>query len=256
MTQVLPSRAQVVVVGGGVVGCSVAYHLTKRGWRDVVLLERKSLTSGTTWHAAGLITLARPTHGTRAIVQRSLEVFQSLEAETGLGTGFRRTGTLHTGHERRPVGRAAASGVRPPVQRRRGRGGGRRPRSRAVPAVQPRGPRSVRCTTRRTVAGTRPTPRWRSPRARARAARRCSRTSPSPTSPPAATVSSASAPSRATSRRSTSSTARACGAASSAPRPASTCRCRRWRTTTSSPTTSPTCRPTCRPSRARTTGRT
>jgi glycine cleavage system T protein len=96
MNQVLPSRAQVVVVGGGVVGCSVAYHLTKRGWNDVVLLERKSLTSGTTWHAAGLITLARPTHGTRAIVQRSLEVFQSLEAETGLGTGFRRTGTLHT----------------------------------------------------------------------------------------------------------------------------------------------------------------
>ncbi len=95
MARELPSRAQVVVVGGGVVGASVAYHLTKRGWKDVVLLERKSLTSGTTWHAAGLITLARPTHGTRAIVQQSLEVFQSLEAETGLGTGFRRTGTLH-----------------------------------------------------------------------------------------------------------------------------------------------------------------
>ena len=95
MERELPARAQVVVVGGGVVGASVAYHLTKRGWRDVVLVERKSLTSGTTWHAAGLITLARPTHGTRELVQRSLEVFQSLEAETGLGTGFRRTGTLH-----------------------------------------------------------------------------------------------------------------------------------------------------------------
>jgi 4-methylaminobutanoate oxidase (formaldehyde-forming) len=95
MENQLPTRAQVVVVGGGVVGASVAYHLTARGWRDVVLLERKSLTSGTTWHAAGLITLARPTHGTRELVRRSLEVFQTLEATTGLGTGFRRTGTLH-----------------------------------------------------------------------------------------------------------------------------------------------------------------
>ena len=57
----LPSRAQVVIIGGGVVGCSVAYHLAKRGWTDVVLLERNQLTSGTTWHAAGLITTARPT---------------------------------------------------------------------------------------------------------------------------------------------------------------------------------------------------
>jgi len=51
----LPSHAQVVIIGGGVIGCSVAYHLTKLGWRDVVLLERSQLTSGTTWHAAGLI---------------------------------------------------------------------------------------------------------------------------------------------------------------------------------------------------------
>ena len=50
----LPTRARVVIVGGGVIGCSVAYHLTKMGWSDVVLLERKQLTSGTTWHAAGL----------------------------------------------------------------------------------------------------------------------------------------------------------------------------------------------------------
>jgi choline dehydrogenase-like flavoprotein len=55
----LPARARVVVVGGGVVGCGTAYHLAKRGWTDVVLLERKRLTSGTTWHAAGLITQAR-----------------------------------------------------------------------------------------------------------------------------------------------------------------------------------------------------
>ena len=95
MDRQLPQRAQVVVVGGGVVGCSVAYHLTKRGWNDVVLLERKRLTSGTTWHAAGLVTLGRPTHGTRTLVKRSLEVFQTLEAETGLSTGYRTTGTIH-----------------------------------------------------------------------------------------------------------------------------------------------------------------
>ena len=91
----LPARARVVVVGGGVVGCSTAYHLAKRGWTDVVLVERKRLTSGTTWHAAGLITQARPTYGTREIVRRSLRVFHSLEEETGFATGFERTGTLH-----------------------------------------------------------------------------------------------------------------------------------------------------------------
>jgi glycine cleavage system T protein len=95
MTQQLPDRARVVIVGGGVVGCSVAYHLTRRGWNDVVLLERKQLTSGTTWHAAGLVTLARPTHGTRELVKRSIDVFTSLETETGLGTGYRTTGTIH-----------------------------------------------------------------------------------------------------------------------------------------------------------------
>jgi glycine cleavage system aminomethyltransferase T/glycine/D-amino acid oxidase-like deaminating enzyme len=90
-----PPRARVVVIGGGVVGCSTAYHLAKRGWADVVLLERKRLTSGTTWHAAGLITQARPTYGTREIVRRSLRVFKSLPEETGFATGFEETGTLH-----------------------------------------------------------------------------------------------------------------------------------------------------------------
>jgi 4-methylaminobutanoate oxidase (formaldehyde-forming) len=90
-----PAKARVVVIGGGVVGCSTAYHLARRGWTDVVLLERKRLTSGTTWHAAGLITQARPTYGTREIVRRSLEVFKSLPAETGYATGFEETGTVH-----------------------------------------------------------------------------------------------------------------------------------------------------------------
>ena len=59
----LPDKARVVIIGGGVVGCSVAYHLTKLGWKDVVLLERKQLTSGTTWHAAGLIAQLRYPNG-------------------------------------------------------------------------------------------------------------------------------------------------------------------------------------------------
>lgn len=90
-----PTRAQVVIVGGGVIGASTAYHLACRGWTDVVLLERNTLTSGTTWHAAGLITQARGTWGTRAVVQRSLEVFKSLEQDTGFSTGFVETGTLN-----------------------------------------------------------------------------------------------------------------------------------------------------------------
>jgi glycine cleavage system aminomethyltransferase T/glycine/D-amino acid oxidase-like deaminating enzyme len=113
-----PSRARVVVVGGGVVGCSTAYHLAKRGWSDVVLLERKRLTSGTTWHAAGLITQARPTYGTREIVRRSLKVFKSLPEETGFATGFEETGTLHLADSaerleelRRQASAAKANGI-------------------------------------------------------------------------------------------------------------------------------------------------
>ncbi|MFT4008786.1 MAG: FAD-dependent oxidoreductase [Nocardioidaceae bacterium] len=91
----LPTRAQVVVVGGGVVGTSVAYQLAKRGWTDVVLLEQHELTSGTTWHAAGLVAQHRATDGTRQIVKRSLEVFHDLEAETGFSTGYHETTMIH-----------------------------------------------------------------------------------------------------------------------------------------------------------------
>ena len=93
-TRVIPSQAQVVVIGGGIVGCSVAYHLTKRGWRDVVLLERKQLTSGTTWHAAGLVTQLRATYNMSMLAKYSAELFPELERITGLATGFRRTGSI------------------------------------------------------------------------------------------------------------------------------------------------------------------
>lgn len=92
----LPERAQVVVVGGGVIGCSVAYHLTKLGRRDVVLLERKQLTAGTTWHAAGLITSAGMADETLLWMARyTSDLLPKLEEETGQDTGFRRIGHLH-----------------------------------------------------------------------------------------------------------------------------------------------------------------
>lgn len=95
MPKKLPARAQVVIIGGGVIGTSTAYHLARRGWTDVVLLEQNALTSGTTWHAAGLVTQARGTWGTREVVQRSLDVFRSLEEDTGFSTGFVETGTIN-----------------------------------------------------------------------------------------------------------------------------------------------------------------
>ncbi len=93
MTQ-LPERARAVIVGGGVVGCSVAYHLAHLGWRDVVLLERKQLTSGTTWHAAGLIGQLRATYNLTRLARYSAQLYDGLEAETGIATGYRRNGSL------------------------------------------------------------------------------------------------------------------------------------------------------------------
>lgn len=90
----LPPHARVVIIGGGVVGCSVAYHLSKLGWQDVVLLERKQLTSGTTWHAAGLIAQLRATANMTKLAKYSQELYGELEGETGVATGFRRVGSI------------------------------------------------------------------------------------------------------------------------------------------------------------------
>lgn len=87
-------RAEIVVVGGGVAGCSIAYHLTKLGIRDVVLCERKQLTCGTTWHAAGLVTQLRATRRMTELAKYTGELFGSLEVETGQATGFKRNGSL------------------------------------------------------------------------------------------------------------------------------------------------------------------
>ena len=91
---VLPSHAQCVVVGGGVIGTSVAYHLAKAGWTDVVLLEQNTLTSGTTWHAAGLIGMLRATDTETKLSMYGRELYTSLEDETGLSTGFKQCGSV------------------------------------------------------------------------------------------------------------------------------------------------------------------
>ncbi|WP_298802129.1 FAD-dependent oxidoreductase [uncultured Lentibacter sp.] len=107
----LPSKARVVIIGGGIVGCSVAYHLTKLGWKDVVLLERKQLTSGTTWHAAGLIAQLRATANMTKLAKYSQELYGNLEDETGVATGFKRVGSITaalTGERLEELHRSAA----------------------------------------------------------------------------------------------------------------------------------------------------
>jgi len=89
-----PTEAQVVIVGGGIVGCSVAYHLTLKGWTDVVLLERDTLTSGSTWHAAGLVGQLRATHNMTRLAAYSAELYEELERDLGFPTGFKRTGSI------------------------------------------------------------------------------------------------------------------------------------------------------------------
>ena len=90
----VPSSARAVIIGGGVSGCSVAYHLAKLGWKDVVLLERKQLTSGTTWHAAGLLSQSRPSPALQRITMYSTDLYERIEAETGVATGIKRSGSL------------------------------------------------------------------------------------------------------------------------------------------------------------------
>jgi heterotetrameric sarcosine oxidase gamma subunit len=90
----LPSHAQVVVIGGGVIGCSIAYHLTKLGVRDVVLLERRQLTCGTTWHAAGLLTSLRDTETQTRLAVYSQKLYIELESETGQETGLIQCGSI------------------------------------------------------------------------------------------------------------------------------------------------------------------
>ena len=91
----LPNHAQTVIVGGGIVGCSTAYHLAKMGRTDVLLLEQGKLTSGTTWHAAGLVGQMRPNRNMTQMSKYGIELYAALEAETGLATGWKQCGSIN-----------------------------------------------------------------------------------------------------------------------------------------------------------------
>lgn len=90
----LPDRARTVIIGGGIIGCSIAYHLAREGRKDIVVLERSKLTSGTTWHAAGLVRRLRPSATLTTLIDHSIDLYGALEHETGQATGWVQTGSL------------------------------------------------------------------------------------------------------------------------------------------------------------------
>ena len=94
MNKEIPKTAKVVVIGGGVAGCSVAYHLAKFGWKDTVLFERDQLTSGTTWHAAGLVGQLGATATITKLRKYSLNLYKELEKKTELSTGLKQNGAI------------------------------------------------------------------------------------------------------------------------------------------------------------------
>ena len=94
MIKEIPKKTKVVIIGGGVAGCSVAYHLAKFGWKDTVLLERDQLTSGTTWHAAGLVGQLGATATITKLRKYSLNLYKELEKKTELSTGLKQNGAI------------------------------------------------------------------------------------------------------------------------------------------------------------------
>src|SRR5512141_1598196 len=90
----LPKYAQAVIIGGGVGGCSIAYHLAKMGWKDIVLLERHELTSGSTWHSAGLVGQMRSDANLTRMMHYSTDLYRKLKAETGVDTSWREVGGI------------------------------------------------------------------------------------------------------------------------------------------------------------------
>ena len=97
----MQDSAQVVIIGGGIVGCSTAYHLTKMGWKDVVIVEKGELTSGSTWHAAGLVGQLRSERNITRMLQYSVSLYEKLEEETGLTTGWKKTRLPASGQDTR-----------------------------------------------------------------------------------------------------------------------------------------------------------
>ena len=100
MSQSPPNYAKAVIIGGGVIGASVAYHLAKLSWTDVLLLERKQFSCGTTWHAAGLIGTQRADINQARLCEYSMRLLAELEEETGQATGFKQVGSLTVAHSK------------------------------------------------------------------------------------------------------------------------------------------------------------
>ena len=100
MSKKIPSSTKVVVIGGGVVGTSCAYHLAKFGWKDVILLERDKLTSGTTWHAAGLVSQLGPSATITKIRKYSLDLYKELEKKVDHSAGLRLNGAMSIAQEK------------------------------------------------------------------------------------------------------------------------------------------------------------
>src|SRR3954452_12785189 len=94
MTTALPAQAEIVVIGGGIIGCSPAYHLARDHKADVLLLERAQITSGSTWHAAGLVGQLRSSASITQVLRYSVDLYRRLHEETGLETGWKMTGCL------------------------------------------------------------------------------------------------------------------------------------------------------------------
>src|SRR5450759_4282548 len=90
----IPTHAEIVIIGGGIIGCSTAHHLSRLGKKDVVLLERNKLTSGSTWHAAGLVGQLRTSANITQLLKYSVELYNALEEETGQATGWKMNGGL------------------------------------------------------------------------------------------------------------------------------------------------------------------
>src|SRR4026209_581624 len=97
MSHQFPTEAKVVIVGGGIAGASIAYHLTKLGWKDVALLEQNKLGGGTTWHAAGMVGRLRTTNSMTRINQASARLYADLEKETGHSVGWKEVGSVIVG---------------------------------------------------------------------------------------------------------------------------------------------------------------
>jgi len=118
MASEFPTQARVVIIGGGVGGCSIAYHLTKMGWKDVVVLERGELTCGSTWHSAGLVGQLRSDFNLTRMMKYSTDLYRTLKDETGIDTGWREVGGLRLassaermGELKRQVGYARSFGM-------------------------------------------------------------------------------------------------------------------------------------------------